>query len=407
MNATSGEDVGDRLDGHFFAFEEAVGFGGAFVDLKHICLNLRRLGMRVTVARSYEDPCWDPLVATGCTILTHTRWNLAEHLWRRHNTDRRIRMVAYGAEQLALNVPIGVRYGLWARKHGVTVVFCNNAFTRNTGGVLASQIARCPLYSYNQGVPDGSGGYRQMLRVVDRHFTVSNYVREHELRFGTDPSRTETLYPGVDPAPDPTLTEPRRQDGRVRVGMVAVFTAWKGHLAFLQAFAQVAAQAPEADAWLFGKALPTEPETPARIRAEIVRLGLEDRVRLVEGRTRPETIYPEVDFTVHCSTLPEPFGRVVVEPMAYRRPVIAANSGGPLEVIRDGQNGYLVDPGKPAELADRILRFVRDRPHRLACGERAFQDVARRFSYPAVLEPLIHHLRADAERRRRAASPPR
>ena len=32
---------------HFLAFEEAAGFGGAFVDLAHIALELRRRGARV------------------------------------------------------------------------------------------------------------------------------------------------------------------------------------------------------------------------------------------------------------------------------------------------------------------------------------------------------------------------
>jgi hypothetical protein len=389
----------DRLGGHLLAFEEAAGFGGAFVDLKHICLDLRRRGMRVSIARTYDDPCWTPLAEAGCTLLWHPRFDLAQRLNRSGIVPRRVRMGVYGLEQASVNFPSGLYYGAWARKHGVTALFCNNSFTRNTASIVASKLAGVPLYSYHQGVQDGTGAYSKLLPFVDYIFTVSNYVRDIELQFGPDPAIVETLYPGVDPSPEPGLAQPRPDDGRVRVGMVGVFTEWKGHLAFLDAFARVAAEAPNADAWLFGKALPGEPQTVAAIKARIASMGLGERVRLVEGRTRPEEIYPNIDFNVHTSLLPEPFGRVVIEPMAYRRPVVAADSGGPVEVIRPGETGYLADPKNPADLSEKILRFVRDRDHRLACGERAYQDVQERFSYPAVIEPLIRRIALDNRRR--------
>ena len=53
---------------------------------------------------------------------------------------------------------------------------------------------------------------------------------------------------------------------------------------------------------------------------------------------------------VHASILPEPFGQVIAQGMAAGRAVVAANSGGPLEIIRDHGAGLLVDPTKPRTL---------------------------------------------------------
>jgi glycosyltransferase involved in cell wall biosynthesis len=60
---------------------------------------------------------------------------------------------------------------------------------------------------------------------------------------------------------------------------------------------------------------------------------------------------------VHCSTIPEPFGMVVVEGMAAGLPVIATAIGGPTEVIRDGEDGLLVPANDPSALAGAVTRL--------------------------------------------------
>jgi glycosyltransferase involved in cell wall biosynthesis len=47
----------------------------------------------------------------------------------------------------------------------------------------------------------------------------------------------------------------------------------------------------------------------------------------------------------HFSTRSEPFGRVVVEAMGCGTAVIAALSGGPVEIIGHGVSGWLTTPG--------------------------------------------------------------
>ena len=51
-----------------------------------------------------------------------------------------------------------------------------------------------------------------------------------------------------------------------------------------------------------------------------------------------------VDIVVHTSIAPEPFGRVIVEGMLARKPVIATRAGGALEIIDEGVTGLLVTP---------------------------------------------------------------
>ncbi len=54
----------------------------------------------------------------------------------------------------------------------------------------------------------------------------------------------------------------------------------------------------------------------------------------------------------------EPFGRTVIEAFSRGTPVIATDGGAIPEMVRDGQNGFLVPPGDPSALAEAVRRFV-------------------------------------------------
>lgn len=93
----------------------------------------------------------------------------------------------------------------------------------------------------------------------------------------------------------------------------------------------------------------------------------------------------------------EHFGIVPLEAMYMRRPVIAVNSGGPLETIRDGETGYLCEPS-PQKFAEAMEKFVRDRSLAREMGLEAHEHVKKNFSYQTfknqlsdILDDLQHN----------------
>lgn len=101
----------------------------------------------------------------------------------------------------------------------------------------------------------------------------------------------------------------------------------------------------------------------------------------------PDAARASADFDVQvvCSDA-EPFGLVTLEGMAHRHPVIATASGGSGEIIRDGVDGYLVQPRNPQALAARLSQLLR-RPHlRAQMGHRARRRVEESFSLTRMLE---------------------
>lgn len=54
------------------------------------------------------------------------------------------------------------------------------------------------------------------------------------------------------------------------------------------------------------------------------------------------------------------WGMVALEAMAFGKPIICSRHAGARELVREGENGYIVEPADATELADRMARFIRN-----------------------------------------------
>nr|WP_265583373.1 glycosyltransferase [Synechocystis salina] len=54
----------------------------------------------------------------------------------------------------------------------------------------------------------------------------------------------------------------------------------------------------------------------------------------------------------------EAFGLTILEAMISGLPTFATRFGGPLEIIQDGENGFLINPTQTKETGDRLAKFV-------------------------------------------------
>jgi glycosyltransferase involved in cell wall biosynthesis len=85
--------------------------------------------------------------------------------------------------------------------------------------------------------------------------------------------------------------------------------------------------------------------------------------------------YASADLFLHCS-ITETFGLVVLEAMASGIPVIARDQGGPSDIIRHGQTGYLVPPHDIERFISLVKDVSRDTVRRttLAVAARQYAD---------------------------------
>jgi len=165
-------------------------------------------------------------------------------------------------------------------------------------------------------------------------------------------------------------------DGQFIVGHFSRLSPWKGQHILIEALTYCPKNV---TAILVGDALFGEQDYVQQLHKQVAELGLEDRVKFLGFRSDIPQLMAICDLVAHTSTAPEPFGRVIVEAMLCGRPIVAAQSGGAIELIEPGINGFLVPPGKPDQLAEVINTCHNQPEYTIAIAQSAYEMASRRF----------------------------
>ena len=115
-----------------------------------------------------------------------------------------------------------------------------------------------------------------------------------------------------------------------------------------------------------------------RLEELAARLGVAERVSFLGAVAHADLadLYAVADVCVVPSHT-ESFGLVALEAQASGTPVVAAAVGGLLDIVVDGETGWLVEPRTPGAYADRLARILGDDPLRRRMGERARERAAQ------------------------------
>lgn len=103
-----------------------------------------------------------------------------------------------------------------------------------------------------------------------------------------------------------------------------------------------------------------------------------DKIKFVGWHEDLEQLWDKVDCLVHTAGT-EPFGRVIIEAMSHRIPVIAANSCGPSEIVQNGITGLLFEPGDVKDLISAMQKIAGDTKLAGKLAEAGHRYVASNF----------------------------
>ncbi|OLB91157.1 MAG: hypothetical protein AUH25_03270 [Thaumarchaeota archaeon 13_1_40CM_38_12] len=116
-------------------------------------------------------------------------------------------------------------------------------------------------------------------------------------------------------------------------------------------------------------------------------LGISDKVKFT-GWVDDDTLikyYRASDVFVLPSISTEVMPIVIIEAMACGTPVITTRIHGPMEMISDGRNGYVVDPGDPKMLASAIIDILSNESNLLQMQKNSRLETQEKYSWHVVL----------------------
>jgi glycosyltransferase involved in cell wall biosynthesis len=247
------------------------------------------------------------------------------------------------------------------------------------------------VHTLHRGVPRTD---RWLLQHgADHLVTVSTVLQGDLTEACRIPAARVTVIPG---AVDTRRFHPQAKGDRIRVefgvspqtplvGIVARIAPSRGHLALLEAFAQVHTAIPEARLLIVGKG-EFRPDVEQQVRA----LGLTDAVIFTGYR---EEDLPEILAALHVFVVLTPGSegscRAALEAMSAGKAVVAAPVGALADLVLDGETGLLVDPLSPTALAHAISRLLRAPDHAEQMGLRGRQRIERCFSRERQVKDVL------------------
>lgn len=178
------------------------------------------------------------------------------------------------------------------------------------------------------------------------------------------------------------------------IGNVGWLAPWKGQREFIEAASLITKQCDAARFVIIGAASDSRYAEYERTMRGLARELLGDRLVWAGQRIPIQPALAALDVIMHCAEN-EPFGRVIIEAMALRIPVVAFRGGGVDEIVADTETGLLADPHDVRALGSHACSLLNDEPRRRAMGTAARARVVALFDAKTTarkVEQVYDHL---------------
>ncbi len=228
------------------------------------------------------------------------------------------------------------------------------------------------------------GALQETARLADRIIFNSETARRQLPVIGEGlEEKARVIYNGIKlPSEEEIKKNFRRELGfgpdEIILGSIGDICPYKGYETLLSAFASISSASPGAKLLIVGRVPPKFKEFYSHLQESIEKSGLKGRVIFPGEVMDPRPWLASFNILLHPSRR-ESFGRVIIEGLAWGKPVAATRSGGGEEIIEDGKTGLLVPVGDPVAIAQAVSRLLECPEEAEAMGKRGREMVGERF----------------------------
>jgi len=280
------------------------------------------------------------------------------------------------------------------RKRRFSIIHTHNSEAHLYGNLAGWFAGGVYTVHTQHGIPEGFRGKKRFLArflgiLTDRAVAVSDEVNHYVTASGWFPKRkVQTVFNGIDTAcfvPD----SGQRALTRTLLGVgadtpllicVARLAPIKDHRTLISAFLQVVHIHKDAVLLIIGDG-PLGDE----LRQQIADLKLAERVHML-GEIQNVRDYLVASDIFVLTSLSEGISVSLLEAMAVGLVPVVTAVGGNLQIIRDGENGYLVDPEDVEGIAKCLVSLISRRQQHADLASEARQTVEGRFGMEQMLK---------------------
>ncbi|KAI4316856.1 hypothetical protein L6164_024796 [Bauhinia variegata] len=244
--------------------------------------------------------------------------------------------------------------------------------------------------------------------MIDSHTTAEYWKNRTKERLGIKMPETYVVHLGnskelMEVADDSVAKRILREHVRESLGVrnddllfaiINSVSRGKGQDLFLRSFyeslqliQQKKLQVPKLHAVVVGSDMNAQTKFETELRKFVVEKKIQDCVHFVNKTLTVAPYLASIDVLVQNSQARgECFGRITIEAMAFRLPVLGTAAGGTMEIVINGSTGLLHPAGKEGvtPLANNIVKLATHVERRLTMGKKGYERVKERF--------LEHHM---------------
>lgn len=227
---------------------------------------------------------------------------------------------------------------------------------------------------------------RLFWRLCDAVITLSEAMKRHMIGLNAADVNKIHLVPTMLSFPVTIRTaEHGEGKGTVNVGIIGRLTPEKGHIFFLKAAGSIMKTHSNIRFLIAGSGY---------LKDELIEaakgMALNGNVEFAGAFKDISVIMSRIDILV-LSSLTEGLPLVLLEGMAYGKPIVATDVGGVSELVDEGKTGFIVAPKDPEALANAILKLAGDPEKRKKFAEEAIMRFREKYSSEALI-PVIESI---------------
>lgn len=229
--------------------------------------------------------------------------------------------------------------------------------------------------------------------------TITDFTRKYLIDTYRIPEHLiELIYQGTDlirftvneqRAREALERYPLPKDASPILGNVGSFEERKGQVVLLEAVSELVHKSfPNLHLILVGEGPDEE-----MLKTKVQEMGLNHNVTFFPFTREPMYIFERIDILVLSSLYKEGLPNVLLEAMSMKTPVVSSKMAGVPEIVKNGETGFMVEPGKSDQLAMAINKLWSDQEAYAEMSENGRKLMETNFDKEVQFKNFLEYFR--------------